>query len=106
MALVTLRDGGGTARGYSDRGCGGGMPPRSGKNKKDQIDKPLLSYTLSLLLNWIVPFCLGTISCGMSHAVLLSFISSHASHVSLLLLPFYLSSPFPYLNFSSLCLAV
>ena len=93
MALVTLRDGGGTARGYSDRGCGGGMPPRSGKNKKDQIDKPLLSfYTLSLLLNWIVPFCLGTISCGISHVVLLSFISAHASHASLLLLPFYLSS--------------
>lgn len=77
----------------------------SGKNKKDQIDKPLLSfYTLSLLLNWIVLFCVDTISCGMSHVVLLLFVSSHAS---LLLCFSFISLPiFPYLHISSLCLAV
>ena len=73
----------------------------SGKNS----DKLILSfYTLSLLLNWIVLFCFDTISCGMSHVVLLLFVSSHAS---LLLCFSFISLPIsPYLHFSSLCLAV
>lgn len=100
----TLGHGGGTARGCSDRGlveCS----LVSGKNMMIRSDKPLLSFILyPFMSNWIVLFCLDTISCGMSHVVLLSFISSHAF---LLLCFSFISLPIsPYLYFSSLCLAV
>jgi hypothetical protein len=67
----------------------GGMQPRSWEKYLRISEKLLLSlYILCFLLNRNNIPCLDIIFCNMSHAVLLSFISSHTS-----LVLFHLVSP-------------